>query len=116
MNEPEVITRPAGFICGADGCDSLGTLVKCLTCGWEARAEPDAENDGQMILGAEPPDHSPLDCLRHQRDHPRRSRHTGTAKQQRASRAYERIHQRHAPVRLVTKSGRPTCPRCGFVP
>lgn len=116
MTAPELVRSNAGFICGTGGCYSLGQYVQCPACGWSATVPPTEEADGQLILGDDEPGHTPLDCARYQRDHPRRTAHAGTEKQHRASRAYERIHERHAPVRLVQKWGTPTCPRCGYQP
>lgn len=113
--EPELTIRNAGFICGGEGCDSFGRFVRCDTCGWSITLPPDAEPGGQLILGAEP-EHTPWDCARYQRDHPRPTYRRGTAKQNRAHTAYRRIHERHEPARMRRQHGVLVCPRCGFQP
>lgn len=111
--------KPAGamFICGDSGCDSIRYL-RCPDCGWTC-IDPESlvEDDGQLSLDqAASPEHTRIDCLRIQREHPRRTPAARTAKQQRAHNAYQRIHERHAPARMVRRHGALTCPRCGFQP
>lgn len=112
--------KPAGgmFICGDGGCDTTHYL-RCTECGWTCVAPPppDDGEDGQLTLDLhEQPVHTDMDCRRYQRENPKRTPASRTRAQQRAHNAYRRIHERHAPARMVRRHGMLTCPTCGFRP
>lgn len=108
---------PAGamFLCGTGGCDTVRYL-RCTACGWTC-VDPITYigEDGQLPLDIEP-EHTELDCRRNQREHPKPTPAVRNSAQLRAHTAFKRIHERHAPARLVRRHGVLTCPRCGFQP